>query len=47
MLKARCAGRYALAAMPDTRIYTKTADAFSTEDVPGEMAADESSESGE
>ena len=40
MLKARCAGRYA-------RIYTKTADAFNTEDVPGDMAADESYESGE
>ena len=51
MLKARCAGRLgkgpALAAMPDTRIYTKTADAFNTEDVAGDMAADESSESGE
>ena len=40
MLKARCAGRCA-------RIYTKIADDFNTEDVPGEMAADESSESGE
>ena len=37
----------ALTAMPDTRIYTKTADAFNTEDVPGDMAADESYESGE
>ena len=37
----------ALAAMPDTRIYTKIADAFNTEDVPGELAADESCESGE
>ena len=44
----------ALAEMPDTRyagrcarISTKTADAFNTEDVPGEMAADESYESGE
>ena len=42
------------AAMPDTRcagscarIYTKTADAFNTEDAAGEMAADESCESGE
>ena len=33
--------------MPDTRIYTKTADAFNTDDVPGDMAADESYESGE
>ena len=37
----------ALAAMPDTRIYTKTADAFNTDDVPGDMEADESCESGE
>ena len=37
----------AFAEMPDTRIYTKTADAFNTEDVPGELAADESYESGE
>ena len=51
MLKARCAGRLgkgpALAEMSDTRIYTKIADAFNTEDVPGELAADESCESGE
>ena len=51
MLKAHCAGRLgkgpALAEMPDTRIYTKIADAFNTEDVPGDMAADESSEMGE
>ena len=40
MPDTRCAGRYA-------RIYTKTADAFNTEDVPGELAADESYESGE
>ena len=40
MLKARCAGRCA-------RIYTKTADAFNTEDAAGDMAADESYESGE
>ena len=40
--------------MPDARstdcrarLYTKTADAFNTEDVPGDMAADESYESGE
>ena len=37
----------ALAAMPDTRIYTKIADAFNTEDAAGDMAADESYESGE
>ena len=36
----------ALAEMPDTRCATKTADAFNTEDVPGELAADESYESG-
>ena len=47
MLKARYAGRCALAAMPDTRIYTKTADAFNTEDVPGDIETDESCESGE
>ena len=47
MLEARCADCRALAAMPDTRIYTKNADAFNTEDVPGDMAADESYESGE
>ena len=40
MPDTRCAGRYA-------RIYTKIADAFNTEDVPGDMAADESYESGE
>ena len=37
----------ALTEMPEARIYTKTADAFNTEDVPGDMAADESYESGE
>ena len=37
----------ALAEMPDTRIYTKIADAFNTEDAAGDMAADESYESGE
>ena len=37
----------ALAEMPDTRIYTKTADALDTEDLTGDMAADESYESGE
>ena len=37
----------AFAAMPDTRIYTKIADAFNTEDAAGDMAADESYESGE
>ena len=36
-----------LAEMPEARIYTKIADAFNTEDVPGDMAADESCESGE
>ena len=40
MPDARCAGRCA-------RIYTKTADACNTEDVTGDMAADESCESGE
>ena len=40
MPDTRCAGRCA-------RIYTKIADAFNTEDVAGEMAADESCESGE
>ena len=40
MLKARCAGCC-------TRIYTKIADAFNTEDAAGDMAADESYESGE
>ena len=40
MLKACCAGRCA-------RIYTKTADAFNTEDVTGELETDESCESGE
>ena len=34
----------ALAEMPDTRIYTKTADAFNTEDLPGDMETDESYE---
>ena len=34
----------AFAEMPDTRIYTKIEDAFNTEDVPGDMAADESCE---
>ena len=33
--------------MPDTRIYTKTADAFNMEDAAGDMEADESYESGE
>ena len=40
----------ALVEMPDTRcarLYTKTADDFNTEDVPGDMAEDESCESGE
>ena len=37
----------ALAEMPDTRIYTEIADAFNTEDAAGDMAADESYESGE
>ena len=37
----------ALTEMLDTRIYTKIADAFNTENAAGEMAADESCESGE
>ena len=40
MLEARYAGRCA-------RVYTKIADAFNTEDAAGELAADESYESGE
>ena len=43
----RMPGGPALAEMPDTRIYTKIADAFNTEDVAGDTAADESYESGE
>ena len=37
----------ALAEMLEARIYTKTADAFNTEDAAGDMAADESYGMGE
>ena len=37
----------ALAAMLKAHCAAKTADAFNTEDLPGDMAADESYESGE
>ena len=47
MPDTRCADCRALEEMPDTRIYTKIADDFNTEDVAGDMAADESCESGE
>ena len=46
MPDTRYAGRCALK-VRHSRIYTKTADAFNTEDVTGDMAADESCESGE
>ena len=37
----------ALAAMHKARCAAKTVDAFNTEDVPGDMEADESYETGE